>query len=1162
MNQRPPITSLRQELPFSDPAFLWQTFEAFFCDYLNAQPEFRISRGGVEIVGRVIRARAYGRPGDVQEGIDLIAEMMGGEMWDFQCKRVKTWSPEQTRAAIAACQHDGARHFLLITCAVSEECYRVVSEHPDWELWDGREINRRFRDLDPSQGAEILFTHFGPNWAEAFFGISGNSPFVGVQTKFDRQLRAGARFHHRHALIGREDSLRQLDDFADNEKARVFLLTGRGGLGKSRLLLEWARAFQRKRPLDPLRFISDKNVDFGTALQATRQPLMLVFDDAHRLDEIRHALFPELPRRTETKLVLSLRPGPIGQVMQELVSAGFDTSEIITADPVKPLDGEQAMALVDVALQPKFLHLRHYLQAASRDCPLIAVIGAELINSGALVEADLRVAADVRTRVFASLLDDADSVRREFGVQETDDFLRLVALLGPVKLDASFLERAAPFLGVSSADRVSRMRDALDAVGLLLTTGAGTRITPDLLSDHLAYDACYDATGQSRTFAERLLAIFSPADFPKLLQHLAEAEWQAMTTKSAAASVVEPLWQWFRTRFENSTFYERQKQIQEWGNIAHLQPERTLELAELALSLTTAPEPTVDLLTVGEWNSHEYSLEWLPKMLGAVAEHHPHLLARCFDILWTLGKGKAVSEFRNNQSHPLSVINDVLRLKHWKGVNVQHAALDWIERLLAGDEWLHCANSPAKLFEVFFQPIFATSIELNWSSGRTFHFSSLPVHLERTAPLRERVRRLWRGLLARKSPHLASELIPTLEQACDIARNGIGGDVSVEFRAAWDAERLKCLAIFQEVAREFREPLIHFSIRRALMRDLRYGKESPTYRDACRELLKSLDDTLDFRIGRAAFGNAYVEFDRGTESSGSDWHTAMKAKWQTFNEKVAEDTHAASDWFDHLSELETRWRSFRGFQPNFREILARIADKNSTEGVAACERLIHEPDHPLTHTFNSIAMSATKGDARRRLELIRAAAESDSEMLRAAAVACCSWWRREGEIPEEAWQMLEGLAPASTPLVAERIANFVWWNEEAATLRDWQLIVQVPFAPDQTVLAGNIAARAADLVSRRKLTPTAESVAEFLTRFERLESMGGYELEHAFEELAKAFPVAVFLMLWQRNLQRKAGKTNIKSLRYDFDRIPLRNIIDAPEVAGIIADLRTARLRR
>ena len=1154
MNARPPISSLRQELPFFDPAFSWQTFEAFFCDVLNAQPELPISRAGVEIVGRVIRARPYGRPGDVQEGIDLTAEMVGGELWDFQCKRVKTWTPEQTRKAIAACQREADQHLLLVSCAASEECYRVVSENPNWLMWDAREINRRFRELGGAKGAPILFTHFGPNWAEAFFGIPGNSPFIAAEAKFKQELRPDARFHHRHALIGRENLVSQLEAFADDEKARVFLLTGRGGLGKSRLLLEWSRTFQQKRPAEVLRFIWGKNADFGNALQTIPDRLMLVFDDAHRLDEIRESLFPELPRRAETKLVLSLRPGPVTQVMQELLAAGFDTSEITIPEPMKPLNGEQVMTLVDAALKPRFLHLRQYLYAASLDCPLVAVIGAELINSGALLESDLRDAADVRTRVFASLLDDARDVRSKFGAQETDDFLRLVALLGPIKLDGAFFQKAASFLDISGADRVSRLHDALDAVGLLLTTGAGTRVTPDLLSDHLAYDACYDATGHSRTFAERLLTSFSPAEFPRLLQHLAEAEWRAISTKANSVSVVEPLWQWFRERFERSPFYDRREQIHQWGNIAHFQPERTLQLAELALSLQTAPEPPVEFLKGDAWNSHENSIVWLPKMLGAVAENHPQLVARCFDILWNLGRDKPIAQFHNNQSHPLSVMSDVIKFKYWKGPRIHDAALDWLDGLLAGDEWLNRGNRPATIFEAFFQPIFATSIEVNWSSGRTFHFGSIAVSLEKSAALRERARGMWRKLLAREDPYIASQLIPTVEHACDIARMGIGGTVSDAFRSAWDAEREKSLVILQDISRNFEEPLIDFQVRKALMRDLRCGNDSPKYREGCRQVLKSLPDGLDFRIARAALSNAYDEFERETETS--NWHEIVKARWHAFIKRVAEETHAAfpnAKWFDHFIELDKRWRGF-GFQPNFRELLAHVAEANCAEGLLVCDRLLREPNHPLANIYDIAALSATKSDRKGRIDLIRTGLESDSDELRAATVACCSWWRRDGDLPDAVWEALEALAPAATGRVALEITNFVWRNEDNATARDWHLLTALPFAPNEIDLAGNIAARAADLVSKNKAHPDNESVAAFLTRYEVIESATGYHIEGALRKLAERFPVGVFLTLWRRNQARKTGNRAIESLPYDFAGIPFRNILKAPELAALLVD--------
>jgi hypothetical protein len=248
MDFRPPVLPNRQNLPFHDSAFTWDTFEDFFYDFLNAQPVIVLNDAGQEIRKRVISARIFGRKGDSQHGIDLLAEMEGDEVWDFQCKHYKEWGPQNTRDAISAYERKAPRRFLLVTREVSQACFGVVA-HPGWNLWDAREINGRFRNsIDLDKGARILFTHFGPSWAEAFFGISGDGPLIGAEAKFNRYLRTGIRFHHRNRLIGRDTVIEQLDAFIRDQRMRVFVLMGRGGLGKSRLLLQWSCDFNHRYP--------------------------------------------------------------------------------------------------------------------------------------------------------------------------------------------------------------------------------------------------------------------------------------------------------------------------------------------------------------------------------------------------------------------------------------------------------------------------------------------------------------------------------------------------------------------------------------------------------------------------------------------------------------------------------------------------------------------------------------------------------------------------------------------------------------------------------------------------------------------------------------------------------------------------------------------------
>ena len=1156
MTSRPPVQPLRECLPFHDQAFGWDTFEDFFCDFLNAQPVIALNDNGTETQQRVIRARPFGRKGDCQFGIDLLAEMDGGDVWDFQCKHVKEWGPQKTRDAIAAYERNAPRRLLLVTCEVSEECFNVVAANAGWVLWDAREINRRFRELGSSKAAPILFTHLGPGWAEAFFGVSGDGPLIGAEAKFKTFLRPEIRFHHRHTLIGRAALLDQLDTFVRNEKARVFILIGRGGLGKSRVILHWSRDFNQRHRDHTLRFLSDKCADFGPSLQAAPLPLALIFDDAHRLDDVRRALFHELPRRDEIKLVLSLRPGPTEQVIQELLGVGFDTSEIVVAEPMKPLTSAHAMELVDAALKPEFSRHRHFLQAASRDCPLVAVVGAELINTGALSSGDLLDEKELQRRVFESLLDDAAPVREKFGAQATDDFLRLIALLGPVRLDTGFFGKAAPFLTFPHADQVSHLREALDEVGLLHTTGAGTRVTPDLLSDHLVYTACYDHVGQSRTFAERLLDHFSPEEFPKLMQHLAEAEWRALDEIPEAASVVEPLWKWFRARFERSSFHDRRTQIQEWGNFAHLQPRRSLELAELAVSLTDAPPPEFNFKETGRWTQQEYCLDSLPPMLGRVAENHPEHVARCFDLLWQLGRDKPSGPFNNDQGHPISVIGDVVTYKHWKLLTVFGAALDWMERLLAAEDWRKHLHKPGWLLGKFFEPIFATSVGENWSLGRTVHMRSHLLNLPNTMQLRERVRAMCRKLLAHRDAHLVSQIVHVINKGCDIARLNFSGSPPKEFIDAWDIERLKSLAVLEEMVRTFDEPLIHFQIRRELMHFLRYGRDSSAFREASRKVVTEIPNSLDLRIARTAFGGCYTEFER--DPNDHDWQVKEKARWETFIRDVAEEMHSAHPdakrWLAHLAALDVRWREFDSIQPNFRPLLGALASSWPKEGVTVAETLLAEAEHPLAHAFDAIAMAATKLEPDTRLRLLRAAVESRNDDLQTAGVACCSWWRYEGEMPEPVWQILEEIAPTARPHIARGIANFGWRNDKQNALRDWHLLTALPFSPGETDLASHIASRAADLISDSHVEPAAESVTRFLARFESLVEPEGHELQHAFQKLADAFPAEMFLMLWRRSQKQRGGGTVLKPLPYDFARIQFRRVMFAPEVKDLVAD--------
>lgn len=1137
-------------LPFHDPAFSWDTFEGFFCDFLAAGPTLVSKDGGP--VG-VATTSLYGRRGDSQHGIDIRAEMSNHEVWVFQCKHYKEWGPGDTQEAISKCTYQAERKFLLVTRPVSPECREIVARHPDWLLWDSNDISREFlARLPAAEAARLLYLYFGPSWPRELLDLPGLGPLVTADAKFAPLLEEARSFHHRLDLVGRQDVLASLNDFIEAKRSRVFSLVGRGGIGKSRILREWSRNFGARHPDWTLRFVSDSPAEFGPVLDGTAKRLALVFDDAHRLDDVRRLLFPELASRKDIKLILALRPGPMDQINSELTDAGFDLTELITPVPLARLSGEQALEFVEKALGPE--HAARYrmrLRDLSRDCPLIAVLAAELIKRGELTERDLADTREFQTLVFGGLLREARPVEDRFSATRVKDLLRLLAMLAPLKPDNEFLKRAADFLGPDTQPHhVHDMLDALDNVGLLMTSGAGIRVTPDLLSDHLAFTACYDKHGADTTFAGRVLTHFSPDQFPRVMQHLAEAEWRAMSDHESAGSIVEPLWKWFAARFEAGDFHERRRLLDQWANIAAFQPGRTLELAQLALRLdgANATQPLSHLF------SHADVLDRLPSLLKPVAEHHADKTGACLDILWKLGRDKA-SPTHANQNHPIKVIGEIAKYRAWKSIEVHRELMAWLERLLQGNDWLDCGHKPGWILEELLEPFFVTGVEENWSTGRTMHLRSLPIHVQNTTSLRDRVLDLCRSIVARRSTPLTLAVIDVLKHGMARAWM-IRRQPPASLQKEWEPERRKALVVLGDIIRDHPVPIIHFRARQVL-RGLAHHEGATGFAKSCRQLLRKMPDNIESQVLRATLGNYWEEADRSKKPLPEDFHKDAERKWDKFQATTARTVLA--EWpatgalLDQLARWETELAPL-GFQPNFRGLFLALTRIQPAHALALAADLITRPTHPHGELLDALIITPTAAKPEQRMALCERAITTGTDELVAGAIGCFMWWRREDALPPRGWELITAAAQNASPRVAAALIHFVWMNYAKASRADWELLASLPVAAAPEWLAGNLVGRAADLLKTPPLPPS-ELVGRLLAKLDRVRSLQNYNFEHALEAFAKHYPAQVFLMVWRRHQLQKSGTTALDLLPFDFDLTQFAAFRDDPEAAGVIHEL-------
>lgn len=1150
-----PITSKCTLLPFEGHGFTWSTFEEFFCDFLSAGPKLAMPDGTNK---KVLKARPYGRRGDRQDGIDIEATMEDGAIWAFQCKHYPkaSFGPKKAEKAIEDCTFQADRKFILITREISEECREAVAKFDDWEIWGPRDISREFinRMPDRVEAARILNVHFGPGWPEQFFDIPGSSPLRGPEGNFSGFLSSDRRFHHRTELVGRIKWLNRLNDFVGSSRAICLLLKGRGGIGKSRLLLEWSRQVCTEYPDTTVRFISDGTAstsDYARAIDLSPKPLILVVDDAHRLKEVRRALFPIVVQRDQVKLLLSLRPGPTTQIRAELAEAGLDTSQIVEPPELKQLPAADNRKLVEAALGDNLTpQLRRFVAEHSRDSPLIAVLAVSLIREGELDSQEIQDTDDFRDHVLGKGFEkDITRARTALGLTRTtvEKFTQLIAMLAPVRIDDIFRERAAELLGGDSTpDVLFDLAESLRDAGVLQESTVGDRIVPDLLSDHLAYTACYDKSGRERPFARRVFEEFAEDGFQQILPHLALAEWRAGRKHDSAASVIAPLWRWLTDKLEGADPTQTIGLIDLWKNVAHLQPARTLQLARKILSET---QKTGETEVIGA----------MAGLLKPVANSWPKHVGPCLDILWDIGKDHLDGDINwHNSRHPLTVIGEIGGFEVWKSIKVSEAVMDWLETRFSDATSFDAKNAPWKIVLELLKPFFKTDMEENWSSGDSIHFRAYLVSIPKTRNIRERALGMCSRVAAWDRAGLTLGVVDVLDRALANASLRFSGKISSAYRRQWQQERSKALTVLRAIIQSNTHPVILFKSRKLILHHLRYGNPSE-FRNELRFTLESIPDSLGLRLIRCTLSHYHEEYDRPPgRASTTDWHDEMEKRWKSFISDVGAEfrnqVRTPSGLITRIGELDVELGSL-GFNPNWRPLLYSMAESDSEYGVKIAEAAISQKGESIGIHLDAVIYAATKGDDATRSDLCSQAIDTCVPELVVGAIECFMWWRKDaGELPESVWASLLSSASYDSTCVSNAVIQFVRTNCKRMESRDWLLLLGLP----SVVAVGQgsqLLQLIADLLEQGASQPQSEWIVQLLSKLESIERFRHRDGRY-FAQIAAIFPAEVFLFFWQRVQRSKIQSGSaIQPLPFEIESISFKQILDSPATAAIVREV-------
>ncbi len=288
-------------------------------------------------------------------------------------------------------------------------------------------------------------------------------------------------------FVGREHETKALA--AALASSQLVIVSGPGGVGKTRLLVELARGRAERWVFIEHHFPFDASAINEVA---GGDELVAVIDNAHRHEDLA-ALVALLDRRVgPLQVVLISRPGFEEQLLEAVAQSRVGAAAKQTTVPVRPLSPEATAELLRG--EPLSLAYDGAVEAIVRLCegnPQIAILAAELAKGGTPVEAMGQ--NELLQGHVASLLASAAGLGAQPERRVVREVLALVAAVELVRRsDEQLLASIAQLaeLGVRGLLRV--LADLADA-GLLGERNGGYFVTPDLLAEHVLWAAFFSS---------------------------------------------------------------------------------------------------------------------------------------------------------------------------------------------------------------------------------------------------------------------------------------------------------------------------------------------------------------------------------------------------------------------------------------------------------------------------------------------------------------------------------------------------------------------------------------------------------------------------------------------------------------------------------------------
>ncbi|UQA60130.1 hypothetical protein [Polyangium aurulentum] len=778
-------------------------------------------------------------------------------------------------------------------------------------------------------------------------------------------------------FTGHEETLAALVDFASTPgSARIAVLPGRAGMGKTSLLAELASALVMQRVGASMRFVVDATP--GGTPGAQRLPpgrCLLVIDDAHQKAAF-SALLPMIVDRPEdVRVVLTTRPAGLMRLRSLFAQAGFEANEVRVLPELGALPPEQAEALARGALGEERGDLAARLAAAAEGTPFTIALGARLLRDEALHPVALDQPGDFACRAFDRGLDflllragSAMDPKLLSGV------LALVAALAPARVgDERFLQGAGEILSCRRRDLVSALR-VLEGAGLLERGAHGSRIVPGAFADHALQRALVGPAPFTGTVEERARSFATNLGIQSLVPLICNARMLdgPSVPSGRARELVDELFRHVRAELETASAPDRSRMLGAMRDLAGGEPAAILELVEAAMR---NPGRADGNAPAGALFSQASVLYELPAILRRIGHHLEHLPRVC-DLLWELGRDDLRLQ-SPHPDHPVRVLRDLASRMKARPVGVHEALLDAAVRWLQAPDAHDHKHSPLDVLDTFL----ADSASDGEGDAR-----------RRT--LRDRALAALFGCARASDRRAALAGVGGLER---VLSDTMGSLFSELEEPPWrDIERHDILRMLREAAEASTDALVHFAVADALGRVARRSA-CEELREAAEEALVALPASYERRLYEALTLRAPAQRGSNAPPMSERYPGAGGDGVQQSMERYATETckavavamlarHPSPEGAAEALGAALEALGLAGKAGSPRLLLHVLSRKHPTEAAGICEAIMRNPESPLGPHIASLLHGLRIEDPPRASALI-AAIVADGNPTLCASIA-------------------------------------------------------------------------------------------------------------------------------------------------------------------------------